>query len=43
MATNLDTGLELKLASRNLGSIYKNVLWLHNPFRWSSNPRRSCL
>jgi len=32
-ATNLDTGLELNLASRNIGPIYKNVvLLLHNPF-----------
>jgi len=31
-ATNMDTGLVLNLASRNIGSIYKNVLLLHNPF-----------
>jgi len=31
-ATNLDTGLVLKLASRNIGSIYKNLVFLHNPF-----------
>lgn len=31
-ATNLDNGMVLKLASRNIGTIYKNQLFLHNPF-----------
>ena len=38
-ATNLDTGLKLNLASRDIGSIYKNVLLLHNPFP-PFNPER---
>ena len=31
-ATNLDSGLVLKLSSRNIGAIYKDVLLIHNPF-----------
>lgn len=31
-ATNLDTGLVLSLAPRNIGAIYKDILLQHNPF-----------
>ena len=31
-ATNLDTGLVLNLSSRKIGTIYKDLLFLHRPF-----------